>query len=75
MNEENGFKNYFPNSEDTVNAGMLSQKSREILKKVRKPRNVGKEAYECDNDSRFQNLSLEELLFLKEHQELLSLID
>lgn len=63
------------NGEEAVDAGMLSQKSREILKKVRKPRNVGKEAYECDNDSRFQNLSLEELLFLKEHQELLSLID
>lgn len=63
------------NSEDSVDVGILSQKSQEILKKVRKPRNIGKEAYECDHDSRFQDLSLEQLLYLKEHQELLSLID
>lgn len=63
------------NSEGAVDADMLSEKSQEILEKVRKPRNIGKEAYECDNDSRFQDLTLDELLFLKEHQELLSLID
>ena len=58
-----------------VEAGMLSQKSQEILKKIKKPKNIGKEAYECDNDSRFQDLTLEELLYLKEHQELLAFID
>ena len=30
---------------------------------------------EWDNDSRFQDLTLEELLYLKEHQELLAFID
>lgn len=64
-----------PNGEGAVDVGMLSEKSWEILNKVRQPKNIGKESYECDNDSRFQYLSLEELLYLKEHQELLSLID
>ena len=58
-----------------VDAGMLSQKSQEILNKIKKPKNIGKEAYECDNDSRFQDLTLEELLYLREHQELLAFID
>ena len=58
-----------------VEAGMLSQKSQEVLNKIKKPKNIGKETYECDNDSRFQDLTLEELLYLKEHQELLAFID
>lgn len=53
---------------------MITQESQEILKKIRRPRNIGKEAYECDNDSRFQDLSLDELLYLQEHKELLDLI-
>ena len=58
-----------------VEAGMLSQKSQEILNKIKKPKYIGKEAHECDNNSRFQDLTLEELPYLQEHQELLSLID
>ena len=58
-----------------VEAGMLSQKSQDILNKIKKPKTLGKEAYECDNDSRFQNLTLEQLMYLQEHKELLSFIE